>query len=96
MSQITLTAELRTEIGSAPAGRMRAEGQLPGVVYGGGADPVHVVLDHHAVRLAFPTLASREGEISLVIAGTAQAVKLQEVQRDPVKGVAIHLDFLRL
>jgi large subunit ribosomal protein L25 len=95
MSQITLNAELRTEFGSAPAGRLRTEGKLPGVVYGGGADPVHVVLDHHAVRLAFPTMASRDQEVVLVVDGANHAVKLQEVQRDPVKGVAIHLDFVR-
>ncbi len=96
MSQITLNAELRTETGSGPAGRLRAEGKLPGVVYGGGADPVHVVLDHHELRLAFPTMASRASDVALVVGGTTHAVKVQEIQRDPVKGVAIHVDFLRV
>jgi large subunit ribosomal protein L25 len=94
MSQITLQAELRTETGSGAAGRLRAAGRIPGVVYGKG-DPVHVTVDHHELRLAFPTMASRASDVSLVVDGTAHAVKLQEIQRDPVKGVAIHLDFVR-
>jgi large subunit ribosomal protein L25 len=96
MSQITLQAELRSETGSGPAGRLRAEGKLPGVVYGKGAEPVHVVLDHHELRLAFPTMASRANEVALVVAGATHAVKVHEIQRDPVKGVAIHVDFVRV
>lgn len=95
MSQVTLQAELRAEMGSGHAGRLRADGKLPAVVYGKGTDPVHIVLDHHEVRLAFPTMASRANDVALVVGGATHAVKVQEIQRDPVKGVAIHIDFLR-
>jgi large subunit ribosomal protein L25 len=95
MSDITLTAERRTAAGSRAAGRLRAEGKLPAVVYGKGIDaPISVALDHREVRNAFQTSASRDETFTLVLDGANHTVKLHEIQRDPVRGGAAHLDLL--
>ena len=39
MAEITLVAETGRTTGSAASGRLRAEGKVPAVVYGLGADP---------------------------------------------------------
>ncbi len=92
MADITLNAELRTQTGSAASGRLRAAGKLPGVVYGNGTTPVSVFLDHHEVSLAFKTMESRTEPFTIVLEGKSHAVKLQEIQRDPVRRNARHLD----
>jgi large subunit ribosomal protein L25 len=92
MADITLNAELRTESGSAAAGRLRAAGRLPGVVYGNGSEPVSISFDHHEVSLAFKTMESRTEPFTMVLNGKSHTVKLQEIQRDPVRRSARHLD----
>ncbi len=95
MSEITLVAELRTALGSANAGRLRATGKLPAVVYGKGLDaPLPIAVDHREIRHAFNNRANRELPFTLVVGGVNHTVKIQEIQRDPVRGSAAHLDFI--
>jgi len=103
MPDITLYADIRTEHGSGASGRLRAAGKLPAVLYGKGIEPVSLVLDHHDVSKALHDAGSRLQEMNLVVGSrslTALAwlvthrVKLQAVQRDPVRRTAAHLDFL--
>jgi large subunit ribosomal protein L25 len=91
---ITLDAEVRRETGSRPAGRLRAAGKLPAVLYGKGMDPVQLSLDHHDVRVALQDRTARESELTLNVGGTAHRVKVQSIQRDPVRNTAVHIDFL--
>ena len=44
MTDATLTASIRTERGSGPAGRLRRDGQVPAVVYGLGTDTIAVAV----------------------------------------------------
>lgn len=95
MSELTIAAEVRTSSGSADAGRLRAAGKLPAVLYGKGiASPISLVVDHREIRNAFPDRASRTKSFTLVVDGTSHTVKIQDVQRDPVRGTAAHLDFM--
>jgi large subunit ribosomal protein L25 len=92
MADITLNAELRTLTGSAASGRLRTAGKLPGIVYGKGTQPVCISLDHHEVSLAFKTMESRTEPFTIVLDGKSLVVKMQEIQRDPVRRNARHLD----
>ncbi len=42
MAEITLVAETGRTTGSRPSSRLRAQGKIPGVVYGHGSDPTSV------------------------------------------------------
>ena len=42
MEQVTLTAETGRPKGSRPAGRLRASGKVPAVVYGQGTEPIAI------------------------------------------------------
>ena len=52
MSQTTLTATPRTGSGTPTARRLRAEGHIPGVLYGHGMEPISVTVERREFRLA--------------------------------------------
>lgn len=91
MSEIKLAAETRTEFGKGAARRIRRESKVPAVVYGHGADPVHVTLPGHELHLA---LRQANVLLSLDIDGKTQLAIPKAVQRDAIKGFLEHVDLL--
>jgi large subunit ribosomal protein L25 len=80
--------------GSRSARRLRRTGRIPGVLYGGGGDPVSFSVDARELRLA---LAGSGAVVDLSIDGAkATPVVLKETQRDPVRGETTHVDLLRV
>lgn len=80
--------------GSRSARRLRRGGRIPGVLYGGGSDPVSFSVDARELRLA---LAGSGAVVDLSIDGAkATPVVLKESQRDPVRGETTHVDLLRV
>ena len=89
-----LNVNSRGAAGSRAARRMRREGRVLGVIYGGGQDPVGFDADARDLRLA---LAGSGAVMDLSIdGGKATPVVLKETQRDPVRGETIHVDLLRV
>jgi large subunit ribosomal protein L25 len=93
MSEVKIAAELRTEFGKGAARRVRRASRVPGVVYGHGADPVHVTLPGHELMLALKTANVL---ISLDVEGKSELVIPKAVQKDPVKGFLEHIDLLQV
>jgi large subunit ribosomal protein L25 len=96
MADALLQAEVRPERGSRPAGRLRREGRLPGVVYGLGTDAIAVTVSAKALG---GILSSRTGAntlIELQIDGSSHLALARQVQRDAVKGTLTHVDFVRV
>ncbi|MGA1688364.1 MAG: 50S ribosomal protein L25, partial [Pontimonas sp.] len=46
-----VAVETRTSFGKGAARKLRASGKIPAVVYGHGADPLHVALPAHETTL---------------------------------------------
>ena len=88
-----LELKTRDPEGSRSARRMRREGLVPGVIYGGGEDPRHFAVDAHILR---NTLAHAAQVIAVAIDGASTNVLIKDVQRHPVRGDAIHVDLLRV
>jgi large subunit ribosomal protein L25 len=89
-----LDVDSREPDGSRSARRLRRTGRIPGVLYGGGADPVSFSVDARELRLA---LAGSGAVVDLSIDGArATPVVLKEAQRDPVRGDTTHVDLLRV
>jgi large subunit ribosomal protein L25 len=89
-----LTVEQRDPGGSRAARRLRREGKILGVVYGGGEDPVAFQVDARVLRLA---LAHRGAVLDLRIGGaTGTPVVVKEQTHHPVTGQTVHLDLLRV
>ena len=67
---------------------------MPGVLYGGGSEPVGFDVDARELRMA---LAGRGAVLDLSVDGAkATPVVLKEAQRDPVRGETTHVDLLRV
>lgn len=90
----TLLVQSREPDGSRAARRLRRSGRVPGVLYGGGGEPLSFDVDGRELRIA---LAARGAVLDLRIDGTkATPVVLKEAQRDPVRGETTHVDLLRV
>ena len=89
-----LSVEPRDPEGSRAARRLRRTGKVPGVVYGGGEDPVAFAVDQRVLRQA---LAHAGAVIELSIEGSGGGpVVLKELVRHPVTGETMHIDLLRV
>ncbi|NMW65953.1 50S ribosomal protein L25/general stress protein Ctc [Mobiluncus mulieris] len=82
----------RTEFGKGFARRARMNDQIPAVVYGHGADPVHVVLPYHDTFLLVKD--NPNAVISLEGLKKPAMVLVKDIQRHPVKRSLMHLDLL--
>ncbi|MFI6089078.1 50S ribosomal protein L25/general stress protein Ctc [Streptomyces sp. NPDC051218] len=92
MSEVKISAEVRSEFGKGAARRLRRADKLPAVVYGHGADPMHITLPHHGTLMALKT---PNVLINLDIDGKSQLVIPKAVQRDAVRiGILEHVDLL--
>ena len=91
MSEQKLAAELRTEFGKGYARRARMANLIPAVIYGHGAEPIHVTLPAKATTLAVRTANAL---LSLDINGEGHLALVKDVQRDPVKQIIEHIDLL--
>ncbi|MDK0519960.1 50S ribosomal protein L25/general stress protein Ctc [Streptomyces sp. ML-6] len=91
MAEVKLTAQIRTEFGKGAARRTRRANLVPGVIYGHGAEPVHVTLPGHDLMMALKTANVL---IGLDIEGKNALVIPKAVQRNPLKGDIEHVDLL--
>ena len=96
MAEITLKAATGRELGTGPAKRLRAAGKIPGVVYGLGVDPIPVTVDWRPLREALTTEAGLNALIDLDIDGDVALTVVKELQRHPIRGDVLHIDFLRV
>jgi large subunit ribosomal protein L25 len=96
MADTKLVAELRSDKGSRPAGRLRREGRLPGVVYGLGEDAMPVTVNAHQLGTILSSKSGANTLITLQIDGADQLALARQIQRDAVKGSLVHVDFIRV
>jgi large subunit ribosomal protein L25 len=84
----------RSPEGSRAARRLRRTGRIPGVLYGGGSEPLNFDVDARELRLA---LASSGAVVDVSVDGSKSTpAVLKEAQRDPVRGHTTHVDLLRV
>ena len=93
MPEITLAAEVGRPLGSSATRRLRREGRIPGVVYGHGTDPVPVSVEARELRVALSGESGTNSLLSLRAGEQTFLTLARELQRHPVKGTVIHVDF---
>lgn len=90
----TLQVTPRRPQGSREARRLRRQGNVPGVVYGGGGEPESFQVPARSLRQA---LAHGGAVIDLSIEGGGSGpVVVKELDRHPVTGETLHVDLLRV
>ncbi|MFJ6797815.1 50S ribosomal protein L25/general stress protein Ctc [Streptomyces sp. NPDC091268] len=92
MSEVKLSAQLRTTFGKGSARQARRDALVPGVIYGHGQDPKHVNVEGHGLQLA---LRTPNVLISLDIEGAGTELVIPKaVQKHPLKRSLSHVDYL--
>lgn len=89
-----LTVARRETSGSRSVRRLRRAGFVPGVVYGGGDEPLSFQVESRELRNA---LQHAGAVLDLSVDGAqATPVVLKELSRHPVSGETMHIDLLRV
>jgi large subunit ribosomal protein L25 len=91
VTDLTLHAQSRTTFGKGAARKIRRASQIPAVMYGHGAAPVHITLPGHDTMLA---LKHPNALLTIVLDGKEQLALAKDVQRDPIKPVIEHVDLV--
>ena len=94
MSVIPLSASRRETLGKGGARKARAAGQIPGVLYGHGEEPVAVAVSARDFEVALRAHKGGNPIVNLAVAGASEYTALiRDVQYDPLTRGIVHLDF---
>jgi large subunit ribosomal protein L25 len=94
--EVTLEVQPRTEKGKGPARRARAAGKVPAVFYGPAAAPQPLYVDARQMSQALHTVAGANVLINLKLDGKSHLAVPREIQRHPIRGTLIHIDFVNV
>ncbi len=100
--ETVLEATTRTRFGKNEAGRMRREGRVPSVLYGGATsgggmpEALPISVDPKALLRILHSQSGANTIITLAIGGESPKVMLKEFQLDPVSRQLLHADFYRV
>ena len=92
-----LNASVRTGTGKGAARQARREGLVPGIVYGGGADPLPINIPFNVLMKRLKEGRFLSTLFNLKVDGHEDVrVICRGVQRDVVKDLPTHVDLMRL
>ena len=89
--RIKISAEARDDFGQGYARRLRKAGKIPAVIYGHGAEPVHIALPGHETMLA---ARNPNAVLSVDVDGTNHLTLIKDVQRHAIRPEIYHVDLL--
>jgi large subunit ribosomal protein L25 len=91
-----LVAEFREMHGKGASRRLRHEGKVPAILYGGHADARPLAVSHQKLILMLDNERFYSTILSLKVGDQTQAAILKDVQRHPYKNAVLHIDFQRV
>lgn len=91
-----LQTKIGRKIGSAESRRLVATDHIPGVIYGHGMVPVKITVERRDLRVALAGPAGVNTILELQVGDTKYPAIVKELQRDPVKRVVRHIDFMQI
>lgn len=96
MTDFTLNAQARTDLGKGASRRLRHAANIPAVVYGGNKPAESVTILAKEIAKLFENEAAYSHVIELNVDGTKQNVIVKAMQRHPSKQFIMHADFVRV
>ena len=93
MKTVLLSGSPRENVGKKDAKKLRKEGLVPCVIYGGKEQMFFFVKEKEITKIVH---SPEVFVIQLDIAGTKKAATIKEMQYHPVKDVPVHVDFLEI
>ncbi len=94
MSEVKISAEVRTEFGKGGARRTRRAGLVPAVLYGHGEKPRHIALPAREFAAAIRHGGMTQAFAIEISDGTSALALPKAIQRDPVRDTFDHVDLL--
>ncbi len=92
-----LVAAVRTGTGKGAARQARREGYVPGIVYGGGAEPLPINIQYYTLLKRLKAGRFLQTLFNLKVDGQDDVrVICRGVQRDVVKDLPTHVDLMRI
>ena len=93
---ISLQVEARNETGKGAARALRKNNQVPGIIYGGGKDPQAIKVKFNELLRLLKKGRFMSTLIDLGLDDKKEQVICRGVQKDVVKDLPTHIDFMRL
>ncbi len=95
--QYVVEVELRDDAGKGASRRLRRQGRIPAILYGGHQEAVALTLDHNYIIHRIAEEAFHTSILELKLSdGRTQQVVLRDVQAHPLKPQVLHVDFQRV
>ncbi len=91
-----LVAEFRETQGKGASRRLRHEGKVPAILYGGHSEARALTLSHQKLLIMLENERFYSTILSLKVGDQTQAAILKDVQRHPFKNAIVHIDFQRV
>jgi large subunit ribosomal protein L25 len=94
--EFDLIAEFRDDRGKGASRRLRRDGKLPAILYGGGRPPRSIAFDHNKVLQQLDNESFYSSILNVKVGEKNQAAILKDVQRHPAKRQIMHIDLQRI
>src|SRR5277367_5828415 len=91
-----LVAEFRETQGKGASRRLRHEGKVPAILYGGHSEARALTLSHQKLLIMLDNERFYSTILSLKVGDQTQNAILKDVQRHPYKNAIVHIDFQRV
>jgi large subunit ribosomal protein L25 len=99
LEQIELKTKIRKTVGNGPARALRREGKVPAVLYGPKIEPILLAVDIKDIEQILKQGTIGQALLNLVIQNgekVTKAAMIKELQRHPVSGEYLHIDFYEI
>jgi large subunit ribosomal protein L25 len=93
MPELVVAAQRRDEGGKNANRRLRAQGRIPGILYGTRSESVSVAVSPKDIGGILKSASGENTLFDLELDGSRRKVLIKEFQLDPIKGRLLHADF---
>ena len=94
--EFNLIAEFRDDQGKGASRRLRQQGKVPAIIYGGGRPPRALTFDHNKILHQLDQEALYSSILTITVGDQSQAGILKDVQRHPARRQIMHMDIQRI
>ncbi len=91
-----IQAVARSDKGKGASRRLRRQGMVPGIIYGGGKEPEMIATLHNKLLQHLEHEAFYSSIVNVEVDGKIQRVVLKDLQRHPAKPFVLHFDLQRV
>ena len=93
----TIVAEFREDVGKGASRRLRRDGKVPAIIYGGHRDPVALTLQQTQLLRAAEHESFYASIIEIQVGeDTTQQAVVRDMHRHPFRPLIMHIDFMRV